>query len=338
MVTLAPKVVIMKMGDFMRLKVNDLKELKNKIEEFDRIVVFRHEAPDYDAHGSQFGFSFWLKHNFPLKEILTLGDHNVKVGKNLYPDTDTISDEELQAKPFLAIVLDTAVASRISDKRYRYATYLVKIDHHPEVDAYGDLNIVTTKAAATCELIYKILTHPVFKGYSLEKEGAKFLYSGLVGDTGRFQNSSTTPYSLYVGSKLLAFDFNVQQDVYMALYGKSIRDFAIMKQVLNNYQISEKGVAYFHLDAKALEELGLDSDEAKIYLYLFSYCEEVKVWIAFSEDSRTNNWRASIRSRDIVINKVAAKYGGGGHKVAAGARPETYADTLRLVEDIGNLW
>lgn len=326
------------MGDFMRLKINYLENMKQKIMEYDRIIVFRHEAPDYDAHGSQFGLHAWLKYNFPQKEIYALGDHNVMVGKHLYPDTDYLSDEFLKSKPFLAIIVDTAVASRISDKRYQLADFKIKIDHHPAEDAYGDINIVTTKAAATSELIYKIITHRLFKGFQLDADAAKFLYSGLVGDTGRFQNSSTTSYSLYVGSKLLEFEFDVQNDVYMALYGKTLRDFEVMKKVLNNYHISPKGVAYFHLNAATLQELGLDSDEAKIYLYLFSYCEDIKVWIAFSEDTRTNDWRASIRSRDIVINKVAAKYGGGGHKVAAGARPKTYEDTLQLVEDIGNLW
>ena len=322
----------------MRLKKADLILLRQKIEEFQQIVVFRHEAPDFDAHGSQFGLYFWLKHNFPNKDIYAPGESNAIVGKGLYPNNDKISDEVLFSKPFLAIILDTSISKRISDKRYQNAAYKIKIDHHPQEEAYGDLNIVNTDAAATCELLYKIISSPVFKPYKLEKESAKFLYSGLVGDSGRFQNSSTTPYSLYVGSKLLKYGFDLQNGVYMALYGKTLRDFKVMQRVLGNYQISPKGVAYFHLSAKDLQELNLDSDEGKIYLYLFSYCEEVKVWICFCEDARTNDWRASIRSRDIVINKVAAQYGGGGHKVAAGARPQTYEDTLKLVEDIGKLW
>ena len=172
----------------MHLKRKDLEELLLRILSYQRIIVFRHEAPDYDAHGSQFGFAFWLKHNFPDKEIFTLGDANVIVGKHLYPKTDIVSDEEIKAKPFLAIVLDTSVSHRISDKRYQLADYVIKIDHHPQEEAYGNLNIVTTHAAATCELLYKIVSHPIFKAYSLEKESAKFLYSGLVGDNVRFQS------------------------------------------------------------------------------------------------------------------------------------------------------
>lgn len=321
----------------MNLRRSELLLLKEKIEEFDRIIIFRHESPDYDAKGSQFGLAYWLRHNFPKKEIFTLGYTNVTLGRGLYPKPDNLSDEELKSKDFLAIVVDTANSSRVSDKRYKMAKYVVKIDHHPKIEQYGDLNIVTTKAAAASELIYKIVTHPIFKGYSLEKDSAKFLYSGLVGDTGRFQNSSTTPYSLYAGSKLLEFGFDVQNEVYMGLYGKSINDFKIMKKIFDNYKVSPKGVAYYHLDKDELKELNLDSDQVKIYLYLFSYCEEVKIWVSFAEDTRTNDWRASIRSRDIVINGVAAKYNGGGHKVASGARPKTYEDTLKLIIDLDNL-
>lgn len=321
----------------MNLRRSELLLLKEKIEEFDRIIIFRHESPDYDAKGSQFGLAYWLRHNFPNKEVLTLGYTNVTIGRGLYPKPDNLSDEEIESKEFLAIVVDTANSSRISDQRYKKAKYVIKIDHHPKNDQYGDLNIITTKAAATSELIYKIITHPIFKGYSLEKESAKFLYSGLVGDTGRFQNSSTTPYSLHVGAKLLEFGFDVQNEVYMGLYGKSINDFKVMKKIFDNYKVSPKGVAYYHLNKDELKELNLDSDQVKIYLYLFSYCEEVKIWVSFAEDTRTNDWRASIRSRDIVINKVAAKYNGGGHKVASGARPKTYGETLKLISDLENL-
>ena len=104
---------------------------------------------------------------------------------------------------------------------------------------------------------------------------------------------------------------------------------------MNNFHISEDGVAYYILTNEDLEHIKIDSDDAKSYLYLFNYCDEILVWCSFSEDIRSGNYRASIRSRDITINRVAARYGGGGHRVAAGARPKNLDEIYKLVADLG---
>ena len=91
----------------MRLQKNKIEELINKIEQYDYIAIFRHEAPDFDALGSQNGLYFWLKNNFPEKNFFVLGDSNTEVGKNLFPEYPSISDDELFSKPFLGILLDT---------------------------------------------------------------------------------------------------------------------------------------------------------------------------------------------------------------------------------------
>jgi phosphoesterase RecJ-like protein len=121
------------------------------------------------------------------------------------------------------------------------------------------------------------------------------------------------------------------------MYVKTLKDFEVQKYIMNNYKVSPNGVAYYHLPAEVLDELGIDSDEAKVYMGMFSFVEGVNVWVCFSEDNREHNWRASIRSRSIVINEVATKYGGGGHKQAAGARPKDYEDTLNLINDLDKL-
>ena len=64
----------------------EYKEVLNNIKKFDRIAIFRHIMPDFDALGSQFGLATWIKDNFPNKEVKVLGDNNVVFTKNgLYP-------------------------------------------------------------------------------------------------------------------------------------------------------------------------------------------------------------------------------------------------------------
>ena len=321
----------------MKLNKKLLEKILNKIEEYERIVVYRHVSPDFDALGSQLGLYHFLKHNFPTKEIYKVGFTNVEVGHNLFEEMDTLSDEFLKEKKFLAIVVDTATSKRVSDERFTMADFVIKIDHHPNVDPYGDLNLVETKCGAAAELLTHILTSRTFKKYSLNVEAAKNLYIGVIGDTGRYQFSNTTVDTLKAGAKLLGYGFNVQQEVHYPMYVKTLKDFEVQKYIMNNYKVSPNGVAYYHLPAEVLDELGIDSDEAKVYMGMFSFVEGVNVWVCFSEDNREHNWRASIRSRSIVINEVATKYGGGGHKQAAGARPKDYEDTLNLINDLDKL-
>ena len=81
----------------------------------------------------------------------------------------------------------------------------------------------------------------------------------------------------------------------------------------------------------------IDVDRGKENLSFFSNYEEVKIWVSFTEDVANNNWRVSIRSREIIINGVAEKYRGGGHNNASGARVLNVEEALELINDLDKL-
>ena len=138
------------------------------IKQYDRIVIFRHTKPDYDAIGSQLGLYYFLKENFKNKEIHFVGENHVSLTGRCFPEMEKIDDSFFD-KPFLGIVLDCSTAERISDERYQKAEMLIKIDHHPNVDPYGDIQIVDTTMAAAGELLANILLS--FDGdYVINKE------------------------------------------------------------------------------------------------------------------------------------------------------------------------
>jgi len=318
----------------MKIAKTMRENIRSLIEEYDTIMIFRHTSPDFDALGSQFGMYYWLKENYPNKTIYVPGTSFVEVGRNLFPDNDVVSDEAFK-KPFLALILDTSVARRISDERYKLAAKIVKIDHHPMGERYGDINLVRPEAGAAAELVYTLLTTSTFKDLKMPDQAARYLYVGIVGDTGRFQYSSATAHTLKCAAELYNYNFNPQKDVYYPIYNKPLTDFEAIRTVMNNFKISKDGVAYYILNKEELARLHIDSDDAKAYLYLFNYCDEILIWCSFSEDERTGNYRASLRSRDITVNEVASHYGGGGHRVAAGARPKNLDEVYQLIEDLG---
>ena len=295
----------------------EAKHLLEKIETFDRIAVFRHIIPDFDALGTQFGLVTFLKDNFPNKEIVVLGDNHVTFTNRLFPETDKIKDDWFE-KPFLAIICDVGDKKRIADPRFEKATYKIKIDHHPETDKAFDYTIVDTSAAAASEIVTALLMN-YDKKYPVSTLAAEYLYIALVGDSGRFLYSSTSVHTFNVASFLIKKGININ-NIYGRMYEKNIEDLDITKFILNNYKISEHGVAYYVLTQKDLDFLKMSSERGKENVNLFSNIKGINIWCSITEDITEPCFRISIRSRNYVINGVATKFGGGGHAQAAGAQ------------------
>lgn len=298
------------------------------IKKYDRIAVFRHIMPDFDALGSQLGLVTWLKDNFPNKEIKMLGDNHVTFTPRLYPAMDSLNESWFE-EPFLAIILDTANKSRIADPRFKKAKYKIKIDHHPIVESYGKINIVDVNACATSEILVNMLLN--FKDeYILSKEAASYLYSAIVGDSGRFQYSSTSDHTFAVSGELLNRGIKIS-DIYRDMYVKNVDDLKVTSYILNNFQLSPKGVAYYVLDEHIQKQLNITTERGKENVNLFSNIEGIKIWCSITEDPKDKCWRISIRTRDYIINGVAAQFGGGGHAQASGAKIDSLDDLPRFI-------
>ena len=66
----------------------------------------------------------------------------------------------------------------------------------------------------------------------------------------------------------------------------------------------------------------------------FNYIEEVLVWLVITEDVKNELIKINIRSRGPVINTIAEKYNGGGHKLASGAKVMTMDEVDSLIQDL----
>ena len=310
-------------------------EFEKLIREYYRIAIFRHIMPDYDALGTQLGLYHFIKDNFPNKEVHVLGDNHVTFTPRLYPEMDRLPEEWFK-EPFLAIILDTANTSRVADPRFKKAKFKIKIDHHPEVEKFGKISVVRTDACAAAEILTDILLS--FKGnYVLSKEAASYLYSGLAGDSGRFQYSSTSEASFITASYLLAAGIDLS-DVYNRMYQKKIDDLKVTAYILNHFSVSEHGVAYYVLDDAIQKELNITTERGKENVNLFSNIEGINAWCSITEDPKDNCWRISIRSKAKAINGVAAKWEGGGHAQASGAKIDRLEQLPAFIDDLDQLF
>ena len=164
------------------------KEIYEKIKEFNKIIIHRHVRPDPDAYGSQAGLKEVITQHFPQKKVLLTGEQELSL--SFLATMDEVDDKDFEEA--LVIVCDTANRERIDDQRFNKGAFLIKIDHHPDVDKYGDISWVNTEASSVSEMICELFEEFKVHGAIMPDEGARLLYTGIVGDTGRFRHSNTT--------------------------------------------------------------------------------------------------------------------------------------------------
>ena len=309
-------------------------EVIELIKKYDTIVIYRHELPDFDASGTQNGLATWLKDSFPNKKIYRLGNNFEEFTPSLFPENDEIDESSLG--DFLAIIVDTSTEKRIDNKSYQLAKNIIKFDHHPNSETYGDINIINPELSSCSELLINFIIYHS-KDYPLSKEASKFFYIGIVGDSQRFLISSTSYQTLDAASYCLKKDINFIDDVYQPMYVKSIEDFEVQKYILNNYKISKHGVAYYVLKIAELEKLNIKPEQTKKYLSTFANVKEIGIWCSITEDPDTHEYWVSIRSKKVIISHIAKEYRGGGHDLASGANLKSLDELDEFIDKLDNL-
>lgn len=306
-----------KTSNILTIKVKSYKNVAKGIfktvELYDKIAIYAHRSPDFDAFGSQFGLSSFLKTHYPHKEIIVLGETNENLNGSLYPKLDELPND--WNANFLALVVDTGNTDRISDSTFKKAKALIKIDHHPNVEPYGDYVFVDTTSVAVSEILTVLF---LATNKKMTKETATYLFSGIVGDSGRFRYRTTSTLTFLVSAYLLAQGIDLTA-LYDQIYALDANELNVRAYILNNYEITADGFAYYILSAEKLKELGVSVEVAKEQVNIFSDFKNVYVWAAIVENKARKEWRVSLRSRGLSLSSFAAKWHGGGHPQASGA-------------------
>lgn len=302
-------------------------EILQKIKEYETIIIHRHVRPDPDAYGSQGGLAKMIQASFPEKKVYVVGDNEESL---LYLNKmDEVIDETYQHA--LVIVCDTANQERVSDERYNSGEYLIKIDHHPNEDSYGDIVWVDTTASSTSELIYEFYLFGKDQGLKMPTEGARLLFAGIVGDTGRFLYPSASDKTFSYASELIKYPFS-RTELYDQMYETPLKLAKFQGYILHNFQIETEGVAKVVITKQELEEYHLKPSEASRLVSILGNIEGIKAWAFFVEEG--DQIRVRLRSNGPVINEVAKKYNGGGHPLASGATIYAWDDVDSVMQDI----
>lgn len=298
------------------------------IKHYQTIIIHRHQKPDPDALGSQAGLKEIIRHNFPDKKVLITGfDEPSLAWISLM---DQVSDDDY--KEALVIVTDTANRPRIDDERYTMGACLIKIDHHPNDDVYGDLSYVDTKTSSASEIIAEFAFS---QGLALTDEAARLLYTGIVGDTGRFLYASTSSKTLAIASQLrnYAFDFAAisrQMDSFPLKIAK------LQGYVFEQLDIDDSGAARLLLSQKVLNSFGISLAESSAIVSAPGKIDVVQAWVIFVE-LPDGQYRVRMRSKEKVINGIAKRHQGGGHPLASGATSSGLEENEQIYQELIDL-
>ena len=309
---------------------DQLGEIFKQIKKYNKIIIHRHQRPDPDAIGSQVGLGEILKASFPYKQVYLVGKH--------IPGFDWIGTmDDISSATFddaLVIVTDTANAPRIDDRRFNNGDKLIKIDHHPNDEPFGDLMWVQPAASSCSEMIYDFYQRFADE-LTLPKKAAHALYAGSIGDTGRFLYPATTPRTMLVAGALMAAGADAAA-ISRREDEISLPVARLSAYVYEHLTILDHGAAYVVLTDEILKKFGLTEAGTSAVVSLPGRVKSVSAWAVFVQQE-DDHYRIRLRSKGPVINELAKHHDGGGHPLASGAKAKDEAEIKQVIAELDQL-
>lgn len=307
-----------------------MEHILKKIKEFDTIIIHGHYRPDGDCIGSQYGLMHIIKATYPSKNVIITGETSDFVS---FIGAPTLLEDESLFENALSICVDCATSERLSDTRYNKAKYSIKIDHHIDVEKYGDYQYVDTTAPACAQIITEFYLK--FKDeLIMTKEAATALYVGISTDTGRFKFDSVNSRTFMAAAALVDFGVDLGY-IDNQLSVETLQTLKLKGYCLSNFKMTENGFAYIIMKRDTINEFGVSDEDAAAQVSTISTIEGCPVWAIFME--YPTEIRIRLRSRGPVVNLLAEEYGGGGHAKASGARLNDWTQLDEFVKNADTL-
>ncbi|WP_075348712.1 DHH family phosphoesterase [Algoriphagus marinus] len=312
-----------------------------------KIFITTHVKPDADALGSSLGLANYLIKKGHDVTVVTPSDYpsflNWMKGNEDVLDFSNPNDVN-QAKKKLEeaeviFCLDFSVLHRVNElgELIRDSdAYVVNIDHHQDPEDFADYRLWSTKAAATCELVYELIVDLGDKSL-IDKDIAECLYAGIMTDTGGFRHPNTTKNVHLVVAELLDLGADTSQIANWIYDSNSVNrlkfiGFAISRRLVIREDLH---LAYFTISKKDLKKYQSRTGDTEGLVNYALSLEGIKLAALFSE--REDGIKISFRSStEVAVNKFAAAYfNGGGHKNAAGGKSSLgLKETVELFESL----
>lgn len=306
-----------------------IKKIAKKIKQYDTIVIARHIGPDPDAICSQIALRDSIRLTYPTKKVYAVGIGVSKFKK--YGLLDRPDNKDL--KNALLITLDVPNFYRVDGIDELTPKEIIKIDHHPFEEDFNGLEWIDETSCSTCQLVADLILKSNLK---LNESIANNLFIGIVSDSDRFLLAYTTLNTFKTVTSLIERSgINIIKQ-YEKLYERPINEVRFHGYLSTHLTITDNGLAYVKISSETIKEYGVDTASASNMINDFNYIKDVIVWTFITYDEKNDIYKVNIRSRGPIINEIASKYHGGGHKFASGVRTNKMEDIDHLIEDLDN--
>ncbi len=219
----------------------------------------------------------------------------------------------------MCIALDCSDLDRLGSliPVFKSSRKTLNIDHHKSNTTYADLNLVDETAAATGELIYKVLDE---MGVPISPDIAIALYTAISTDTGNFSYSNTTPASMRIAAGLIEAGVKVDELTTRLYRTHSLHRIKLLSRVLDSLELFENNrIAFLTITMKDLEDTGAQASDMENMVNYAKEISGIELAVLFKETT-DGGTKVSIRTSDkLDATKLALQFGGGGHMKAAGA-------------------
>jgi len=297
-------------------------QLDISIKDSKNILLVSHINPDGDTLGSMCGLYSLIKDNYKKHcDMVAVSDIPATFSFLPYINlVKNIGEMDLSREYDLVINLDVAAPDRCAEaiKLFQKAKMTVNIDHHETNSSYGKINIVHPYAAATAEVLCEIIES---LNWQVSADTAIPLYAGIMTDTGCFKFSNTTQKTMEYSGKLISKGAN-SSEIYQKCYETSSKEMVLFQSFcINKAQfVNNDKIAYTVVYKKDLEKFNNGKGEDFTDGLTEKLRAIVTTEIAFVvKELNSTTSKVSMRSRTKDIAQICAVFGGGGHKLAAGA-------------------
>jgi phosphoesterase RecJ-like protein len=285
-----------------------------------RFLITSHVNPDGDSVASQCALRLILARLGARADIVN--SHRVPRVYRFLPESAAVANRRPRSwKPYRAvIVLDCGDAQRTGGLlEPQPPVPVVNIDHHATNPGFGDLNLVVPGACSTSEIIHGLA---LALGVRPDGDIATALYTGILADTGSFRHGNATPRAFRIASALVATGIDaagIAQSVYESVPYETLR--ALGRTLAGLRRTPDGRIAWITLPQSLLAGLASPAESEEWAGYPRSL--DTAVLAVCFKETEPGRIRLSFRSKGGVdVAALAARWGGGGHRNAAGATLE----------------
>lgn len=284
-----------------------------------KILSISHKRPDGDTLGASCAFYWALKQLG--KEVTMACIDEVPERFAFLPDIQKII-HEFDFRDYDLIIVSDAGASYMTRYHEIYPDIfkgdvpVINFDHHASNDNFGICNIVDVQSASTTILQYKFFQ---FLGIRITPAIATALLTGIYNDTGSLMHSNTSREVFEISGQLMALGGKVNVVAKNLFRTTPVSTLKIWGRVLENVHVNDDGVTVSVVTWRDFEECGADSEEISGVVDFLNSVPGSQYTCLLNED-RNGSIKGSFRTQrnDVDLAELAGKFGGGGHKKAAG--------------------